>query len=409
MQFLRPILFLRVAGVLVCIFSAVTTDLELIYNKSANRALGCFVEWFALRAHWGTVPTAVLEASLLGVFAIAFVLVTREDEIFSPRKRNLVLLGVQSALALITAPELLMLVSSEVGLLLAFRWGLMWIGLQTVLQVLAFYLQTLITGDNPLLRLMDASPDHMGSAMVIMALASVVWHLMAYGLGLLGATERRQARELARMNAELRAARQLEADSARLAERLNLSRELHDSSGHHLAALSVNLRLMRHLSDRAKLDAKLDESLHIVQSLLTEVRGVVRDLRNVGALDLKTAIATMAAGIPGLQVHAQVEEDLAATEPYQAHALFRCVQEIITNTVKHSGARNLWIEIHKKSNSFELVAHDDGRGASHISFGNGLTGIRERVVELGGELSVHSRAGEGFGIMLQVPIRGRAA
>jgi len=70
-----------------------------------------------------------------------------------------------------------------------------------------------------------------------------MYHFFTFGLGALVASTVRQSMELRRKNAELAATRQIEADAARLAERLAISRDLHDELGHHLTGLSLNLQL----------------------------------------------------------------------------------------------------------------------------------------------------------------------
>ena len=90
-------------------------------------------------------------------------------------------------------------------------------------------------------------------------------------------------------------------------------------------------------------------------------------------------------------------------EPLPSHALFRCAQEIITNTVRHSGARNLWIRLLLVDGRYELHSRDDGHGAAQLVWGNGLTGMRERVEELGGSMQLSTRAGHGFSVKVGLP------
>jgi signal transduction histidine kinase len=94
----------------------------------------------------------------------------------------------------------------------------------------------------------------------------------------------------------------------------------------------------------------------------------------------------------------------------QANAVIRCVQEIVTNTIKHAGADNLWITLACKAQRIEITACDDGQGARRLTPGNGLAGMRERVSALGGQLLVETQEGAGFQVRAFVPIaQGLAA
>lgn len=89
--------------------------------------------------------------------------------------------------------------------------------------------------------------------------------------------------------------------------------------------------------------------------------------------------------------------------PVRAETILRCVQEIITNAVRHSGAQNLWIESVKTADGVEVRACDDGGGVKHLRLGNGLTGMRERVEQVGGHLEIESTPGRGFHLRARIP------
>ena len=97
------------------------------------------------------------------------------------------------------------------------------------------------------------------------------------------------------------------------------------------------------------------------------------------------------------------QEDLALTDPVRAQVLLRCAQEMITNSVRHARADNLWIGLEHDENGVALIARDDGRGAKVVEPGNGLTGMSERLRQLGGELKFESKPGEGFRLHAWLP------
>lgn len=92
------------------------------------------------------------------------------------------------------------------------------------------------------------------------------------------------------------------------------------------------------------------------------------------------------------------------TDPGRAQVLLRCAQEVITNSVRHAEARNLWIRLRPEGDGVELRARDDGRGVDNFVPGNGLIGMSERLKALGGTLDVITAAGKGFALRATMPL-----
>ncbi|HEX7801226.1 MAG TPA: histidine kinase [Pseudoxanthomonas sp.] len=218
------------------------------------------------------------------------------------------------------------------------------------------------------------------------------------------ARQQAQARDdQRRLNAELRATRMLLAESARVNERTRISRELHDLLGHHLTALSLNLEVAGHMTEGRALE-HVKQAHTLAKLLLTDVREVVSQLREGDAIDLGGALLLLTERVPALAIHMDIEEPLTLDDAERAHVLLRCTQEIITNAVRHAGARNLWIHCRRDGGQIVINAHDDGRGADVVIAGNGLRGMRERLRQHGGNMTIESRAGGGFRLCLQVPV-----
>ncbi|HBK45840.1 MAG TPA: sensor histidine kinase [Xanthomonadaceae bacterium] len=213
-------------------------------------------------------------------------------------------------------------------------------------------------------------------------------------------TEARE--EQRRLNAELRATRALLAESARINERTRISRELHDLLGHHLTALSLNLEVAGHITE-GQAQEHVKQAHTLAKLLLTDVREAVSQLRDSGAIDLAAALRPLAAQVPSIDIHLDVADSLTLDDPERAHVLLRCTQEIITNAVRHAGARNLWIRVYRDGSSVVIDARDDGQGADRIDPGNGLRGMRERLGQYGGELNIETRQGAGFRLRASVP------
>jgi signal transduction histidine kinase len=209
----------------------------------------------------------------------------------------------------------------------------------------------------------------------------------------LALSERAARESLARANAELLATRSLLAENSRVSERLRIARDLHDTLGHHLTALSLRLDVASRLTSGTAA-AHVQEAHAVAKLLLGDVRSVVSEMRD-SRLDLGAALRALASGGP-LDIHLEVPDPLDVDDAAQAHALLRCVQEIITNATRHAQARNLWIRLERRPDGVALDARDDGRGAAQVKWGNGLAGMRERFEEHAGRIEFSSAEGRGF-------------
>jgi signal transduction histidine kinase len=210
--------------------------------------------------------------------------------------------------------------------------------------------------------------------------------------------------EQRRLNSELRATRALLAESSRIAERMRIARDLHDLVGHHLTALTLNLEVASHLTNEAA-GVHVRKAQSTAKHLLADVREVVSELRQDDAIDLTQALRSLIEGVPGLNVHLSTPPRFEVEDPRRAQMLLRCLQEIVTNTVRHANARNLWLAFeHHGADELRLEARDDGRGAPHYKPGNGMTGMRERLAEFGGEVSVSTAAQGGFRLTMSLPL-----
>lgn len=209
--------------------------------------------------------------------------------------------------------------------------------------------------------------------------------------------------EQRRLNSELRATRTLLTESSRIGERMRISRELHDLVGHHLTALSLNLEVASHLvSGNAQEHVRQAQS--VAKLLLSDVREVVSQLREDDAIDVTEALKTLVEGVPGLTIHLQLPPRFAVDDPRRAQVLLRCAQEIITNTLRHANARNLWLSFERDGAELAIHARDDGRGSGELQHGNGLTGMRERLAQIGGRLNITTARNSGFALDAWLPL-----
>jgi len=218
-----------------------------------------------------------------------------------------------------------------------------------------------------------------------------------------GLREIRAREALAEANRELADAQARLAESSRATERLRISRDLHDLVGHQLTALAVNLEVAAHLAD-GPAGVHVERSRALAKGLLTDVREVVSQLRD-DPVDLSTALRTLSAAVPEPRLHLDLAPDLASHDRQHAQALLRCVQEIVTNAVRHADAQNLWVEVTTADGETVVRARDDGHGSEPVRPGNGLTGMTERLAELGGQVTYWSEPDQGFHVVARLPAR----
>jgi signal transduction histidine kinase len=231
----------------------------------------------------------------------------------------------------------------------------------------------------------------------------VAFQIIAIGVVHGQRREAETSEALRQMNAELRAAQAMLAEAAATAERLRISRELHDAWGHDLTALNLQLEYAANVPAGAD-RASVIEARDLAKALLARVRDVVGALRLEPGLDVRAALQAMAEAAPQLAVHLDLSEATPAPPPAEtAQALVRSAQEIITNTQRHAGAANLWLVLRIDPDGVRLESRDDGRGVDRLRLGHGLTGLRERFEALGGKVAFESRRGAGFRVSGWLP------
>ena len=215
----------------------------------------------------------------------------------------------------------------------------------------------------------------------------------------IGLRERRRRAELAALSIGLAAAQTRLAEASRVAERLRIARDMHDSVGHQLTALAVHLEVASHLVG-GKAREHVVQSRRLAKEALGEVRSTVSQMREQ-PVDLAVAFAELFGPVPGLTIHVTVDPGLSVPDRERADALLRAGQEIVTNTVRHADAENVWLTLHQDDRAVVLSGRDDGRGGTSPTFGNGLRGMQERLAALGGTVDV--APGSGFRIEARLP------
>lgn len=207
--------------------------------------------------------------------------------------------------------------------------------------------------------------------------------------------------EAKQLNRELQATQALVKAMSEQSERLRISRDLHDTLGHHLTALSLNLQVASHLAE-GEVKEKVEQSFAISKLLLSDVRETVSHLRDEADIDIREAIKALVTGIQSPEIELVMDTDLEISQAHIAETLFRCVQEALTNVLRHSSATGCQVMLAETPTHWLLRVQDNGAVVSHVSAGNGLTGMSERVAAVGGELVW---SGDSSGFVINVAIQ----
>jgi signal transduction histidine kinase len=245
------------------------------------------------------------------------------------------------------------------------------------------------------------SPTHVIVVLFIFG-ANYIWYGFAFLGGCLLFELAKRQQQLAVANQELVDLQAEIRETAKFEERFRLSRELHDSAGHYLTSLSIQLEIAQHRALEAALPAITRAQL-ITRVLLAEIRESISAWREDETRDLSAALKRLLRDVDGLQTHLETEGNLIRIPSPVAHGLYRCAQEAVTNVLRHSKAENLWIQLIQQDALIQLSIKDDGCGCDELMEGNGLRGIQSRTDEMRGTLEFSSPASGGFIVTLKVP------
>ncbi len=200
-------------------------------------------------------------------------------------------------------------------------------------------------------------------------------------------------------------------------ERNRIARDIHDTIGHNMTALIMQLQMAEHLykEDAARAAELLASALTTAKDSLSGIREVVETLRGDESVDKKGAIRLLTAEFAektGTAIRLDIvegeaeEEDGPAENPSEDPsgvrnpaadmALYRIVQEALTNAVRHGKATEISVDIRYLPKEIRFRIADNGTGAAEIKEGFGLKGIRERAEAFGGKVTIES--GQGFSI-----------
>lgn len=220
--------------------------------------------------------------------------------------------------------------------------------------------------------------------------------------------QRKQLRALARRLTEVQEA-----------ERKQLARELHDEMGQALTAISINLAAIQKelpAECAARVKERLTEAGWLAEQTLEQIRELSLNLRPP-ILDDLGLVPTLRWYIKRYADRVNINTEFQANglddrlPPEIETALYRVIQEALTNVARHAQAGKVRLHLQKKKSAVVATIQDDGQGfdvakvlgQSDLPAGMGLLGIRERVTLLGGQFNIHSQPGHGTRLLVEIP------
>lgn len=290
--------------------------------------------------------------------------------------------GISSLFHLVTGHELLLYSSAFLLLLIysVFRWG----SGRAILIGLAIMIASTLA--STLVPPFDVSNLIGGFAFVV-------------AVGLLGLLLRFRA-----------GSRMRELDRAKSNEREELARDLHDTVAHHVSAIAIQAQAG--LASVGKNPDAATAALRVIEAeasrTLTEMRSMVRVLRNDGSAEL--APAHRVADLRNLEhgpVTVHLEGDVDGVPTPIAAAIYRIAQESVTNARRHArGATRIDVAVSVADERVRLTVHDDGAGGAPGVVGYGITGMTERAALLGGTCTAGRDADGGWTVAAELPVTG---
>ena len=223
---------------------------------------------------------------------------------------------------------------------------------------------------------------------------------------------RRSQQELRELSAQVLEARE--------EEKTRIARELHDELGQLLTALKMDLAWLRERlpAGQTEIAAKAAQMHAMLEQTVSSTRRIAADLRplmldDLGLADAAGWLVDDFARRSGVHCELQMPGDGAfdGMDGNIATAVYRALQESLTNIARHSGAKNAWITLAIDDGGLRLEVEDDGRGIQPADLAKagslGLKGMRERMSYLGGSLDVATAPRGGTHVRARLPVRGQ--
>ncbi len=266
----------------------------------------------------------------------------------------------------------------------------------------------------------DSPPSDEGTTLLFIVIMSVML-LFVFSIAYLVRRERSARQESEQLLAELETSHQRlqnyaekVSELATTEERNRLAREIHDSLGHYMTVINVQLEKAIAFRDRApdEADQAIQDAKYLASEALNDIRRSVSTLRSVPepfmfVQSVRSLVRNMEGN--GFTIELNIQGDAAGYSDQSLQTLYRAVQEGLTNIQKHAKANHVTITVDLQDQMADLTIVDDGEGFDPIKVKNvggghyGLQGVRERLELIRGSLNLESAPQQGTRLMITVP------
>ena len=199
----------------------------------------------------------------------------------------------------------------------------------------------------------------------------------------------------------------------RIEESERVARDVHDTVGHSLTALLVQSTLVGKMIQKESARDKLKEMEGLIRSSLQELSAEVTSLRErkqeLNDKDWYSRwrrLCETFSDCTGVQIRAEIADNLVFIDGSIGEAVYRIIQESLTNSYRHGRSTYVYIAIkyRKDLQKLLMMISDDGVGCEQFVPGNGIRGIRERIGALNGELIINTQPDKGFDLTIDIPL-----
>lgn len=277
----------------------------------------------------------------------------------------------------------------EVGLVYTLKWSRYMMGL--IILVSLYHYWTLLT-----------YRDNMGTVSEIVFMC-VINGLIVFSVILNNINQKEKEKQI-KLNSVLQETNEQLEVLTRMAVKNNIARDIHDTFGHDMMGLIMEIEMAQVLVDQDSENAKLmlTKAKQSARNGMKTIRKVVETLRNDELEIIEDSIEEMILSFRSrvnISIDFKLFEHIDELPKKYTEVLYRLIQECLTNSIRHGEANEIELEVKEGLHTIVFSIKDNGKGATDIIEGYGLKGMRERVEALNGSLRIKSDSGflvEGY-------------
>ncbi len=190
-------------------------------------------------------------------------------------------------------------------------------------------------------------------------------------------------------------------------ERNRLAQEIHDTVGHTLTIINSLSRIIKinYSSELGEAEKYVDDITSVASSGITQLRMAVNNIRHCSS-SITSGVSSILNAVRDVETELCVQGEESDKYAFCLSAVCDSLRETVTNCLRYSGACRIDVIIKFLESSFEMYVFDNGNGCDELKEGNGISGIKKRIEEIGGNATFVSSSGNGFTTTIKIPTGG---